>query len=85
MNDESERILKEVVVTYLRYYTSICTEGLKKKRKPSVRIACAPAKIQVEYSTPSNKSQDCYHYVNPFSDGDSDDKIFILALSHVLT
>jgi hypothetical protein len=40
VNDELKRIWKEAVAAlFLRYYPSICLEGLRKPRKTSVRIA----------------------------------------------
>jgi hypothetical protein len=33
MTDELERICKETIVAYLRYYPRICLEGLRKLKK----------------------------------------------------
>jgi hypothetical protein len=39
MNNELERIWKEVVMAYSGYYPSIYLQGLGKTTKPQVRIA----------------------------------------------
>jgi hypothetical protein len=45
MNDELERIQRKVVTVQLRYYTSICLEGLRKTTKNLSMITTVPAKF----------------------------------------
>jgi hypothetical protein len=45
MNDELERAWKEAVVFCLKYYPSICLEGLRKLRKLSVKVTGLRAEI----------------------------------------
>jgi hypothetical protein len=48
MTDELERIWREAVMAYSRYYPSICLEGLRETTKTSVRIPGVPAEIQIK-------------------------------------
>jgi hypothetical protein len=50
MLTELERIWKEAVVVYLRYYLGVCLEGLRKPRKSTSRIVGVPAEIRTELS-----------------------------------
>jgi hypothetical protein len=45
MNNELEKIRKKSVVTYSRYYLTICLEVLRKTMKNSVKIASVLAEI----------------------------------------
>jgi hypothetical protein len=48
MNDEFERFLKEAAVAKLRYYPTICVEGLRKTTK-NARIPGVLAEIHNEH------------------------------------
>jgi hypothetical protein len=63
MNCILERIWKEVVVTYSRYYPSICLEGLREiTRNAPVRTAYVPAENCTKHLP--NPSLDSYRYAN---------------------
>jgi hypothetical protein len=45
MDDELERVLKNMIVAQSKYYPGICLEGLKRTMKASVKKAAVPAGI----------------------------------------
>jgi hypothetical protein len=46
MNDEMERMWKEVVMAYLKYYPIISLKRLRKSRRTSVRLIGVSAEIR---------------------------------------
>jgi hypothetical protein len=46
MTEELEKFWKKMVITQLKYYDSICLEGLRKTMKTSIMIASVLAEIQ---------------------------------------
>jgi hypothetical protein len=54
MSDKLERIWKEVVMAYSRYYPGIFLEGLKKIMKTLVRIACIPVESETKHFLSTN-------------------------------
>jgi hypothetical protein len=49
MSDKLERIWKEVVMNYPRYYPGIYLEGLRKIMKTLVRIASIPVESETKH------------------------------------
>jgi hypothetical protein len=63
MNDELERIWREVVVALLRYYPTVCLEGPRKMVK-NLRIASALVVIQTEHKSRSATATPAYTVQN---------------------
>jgi hypothetical protein len=53
--DDLARFWKETAVAWLRYYTGIFLEVLRKTMKTSVRIAHMPAKIRNEHAPSASR------------------------------
>jgi hypothetical protein len=76
MTNALEWIWKEVVVAYLRYYPTICLQGLSKTvKKPSVQMGGVLAEIETTYL--SSTSLD---YTSLFSDVPGTMKVVLFPL-----